>query len=356
MSSNTCDACGKQFTKPTFLRRHQVVHTKEKQFACDYCLRSFSQLSSLQRHKRSNHYQNEIVKSSSVLEDADQVAHQALTALRSLQSGMEAPSSHLSAELRETIPPRLGTSLMNQPSQRPVNKNFYVCELCGKEFCKVYDLMRHRRSHTKEKQYPCLECLKLFSEKSNLNKHKKRMHGKLQKHKPRNLSLQNLVLNRLYKCIYCGNIYMNKFNCRRHMLVHFSHRWSKNESKKIEIKAKNCESCGKSFKKANDLKRHMLTHSKIMSHTCNVCQKSFSLKTTLSRHMLVHKMHRLVINCQVCGKSYGSNTALRLHLRIHTGERPFICEICQQTFRTSGHRLEHMRAERHCSKPSPTLC
>ncbi|XP_014767291.2 zinc finger protein 43 [Drosophila ananassae] len=360
MSSNTCDTCGKQFSKPTFLRRHQVVHTKDKLFACDFCFRSFSQLSSLQRHKRSNHSENETLKCHSVVEDADQVVHQALTALRSLQSGMDAPSSHRSAkELPlscQLVELRPETSLMNQRSQLPVNKKYYVCDLCGKEFCQLHDLIRHRRSHPKEKAYPCLVCLKLFATKSYLIEHKKQMHRKVKKHKKEiNLPFQDHFFKRIYKCLYCEKMYKQKFNCRRHMLVHFSQRWFKNGTKKRKIINKNCETCGKSFKKSNDLKRHMLTHSRIRPQTCHVCQKSFSLKATLSRHMLVHQMQRLGVNCQVCGKSYSSKTALRLHLRIHTGERPFICEICQQTFRTSGHRLEHMRAERHRSKPTSTI-
>lgn len=359
MNSNTCNTCGKKFTKPTFLRRHLVVHTKDKLFACDFCFRCFSQLSSLQRHKRSNHSENETLKPPSVVEDADQVVHQALTALRSLQSGMEAPSSHRSE--KELPPPyqlelRPKTLLMNQLSHLPVIKNYYVCELCGKEFSQLYDLIRHRRSHPKEKRYPCLECLKLFATKSYLNEHKKQMHRKVKNHKTeKNLTYHDHFMKRIYKCLYCGKMFKQKYNCRRHMLVHFSKRWFKNGTKKVETISKNCKICGKSFKKSNDLKRHLLTHSRIRPHTCHVCQKSFSLKATLSRHMLVHQTQRLVVNCQVCGKSYSSNTALRLHLRIHTGERPFICEICEQTFRTSGHRLEHMRAERHRSKPTSTI-
>ncbi|KAH8330390.1 hypothetical protein KR067_002064 [Drosophila pandora] len=351
MSSNTCDTCGKQFSKPTFLRRHQVVHTKDKLFACDFCFRSFSQLSSLQRHNRSNHSEYETLKTPSVVEDADQVVHQALTALRSLQSGMEAPRSHRSA--KELPSP---CQLVALSSQLPVNKNYYVCEFCGKEFCQLYDLIRHRRSHPKEKAYPCLDCLKLYETKSSLNEHKKQMLRKVQKHKKENnLTGQDHLLKRIFKCLYCKKMYKQKFNCRRHMLVHFSQRWFKNGTKNRKIRTKNCDTCGKSFKKSNDLKRHMLTHSRIRPQTCHVCQKSFSLKVTLSRHMIVHQMQRLVVNCQVCGKSYSSKTALRLHLRIHTGERPFICEICQQTFRTSGHRLEHMRAERHRPKPPSTI-
>ncbi|KAH8383566.1 hypothetical protein KR009_009317 [Drosophila setifemur] len=378
MSSNTCSTCGKQFGKPALLQRHQVVHTKQKLFACDSCSRSFSQLSSLQRHKRNSHHPNDSSQSASVLEDADQVAKQALSALRSLQSGMEvvtnsqAPaeagkSTHQRTtieeeqppcqlvELRDTLYPTGQAKVLTlQRIQRSASRSYYVCEFCAKEFFKLYDIIRHRRSHTKEKPYPCRDCLKRFATQSKLNEHRKRLHRISQKRKIIRAP-HDIPLSRSYKCLYCSKMYVRKFNCRRHMLTHSRFLNKENKELKSRLTIKSCSSCGKTFKKSNDLSRHLLTHSQTKSHTCNLCQKSFTLKSTLHRHMQIHLRQRPAVNCQVCGKSYSSRTALTLHLRLHTGERPFQCEICQQTFRTSGHRLEHMRAERHSFKPTSTL-
>merc|ERR1712008_469951 len=52
-----CEICFKTFKKNWFLKRHSVVHTKEKPFACHFCGGRFSLKDSLRMHIKAKHEQ-----------------------------------------------------------------------------------------------------------------------------------------------------------------------------------------------------------------------------------------------------------------------------------------------------------
>ena len=52
-----CGVCFKSFRDNYKLKRHSVVHTKEKRFACLLCAGRFTQLESLRGHMKNQHQQ-----------------------------------------------------------------------------------------------------------------------------------------------------------------------------------------------------------------------------------------------------------------------------------------------------------
>ncbi|KAM4688473.1 zinc finger protein 40 [Discoglossus pictus] len=57
--------------------------------------------------------------------------------------------------------------------QKPKKLGKYICEYCNRACAKPSVLLKHIRSHTGERPYPCVTCGFSFKTKSNLYKHKK---------------------------------------------------------------------------------------------------------------------------------------------------------------------------------------
>ena len=55
--------------------------------------------------------------------------------------------------------------------------------------------------------------------------------------------------------------------------------------------------------------------------------------------------------CQLCQNSFADSSGLTRHMRTHTRENPYICEICNKRFRFIGnlkmHRITHETGKQH---------
>uniref|UniRef100_A0A8C4SP93 Zinc finger protein 40 n=1 Tax=Erpetoichthys calabaricus TaxID=27687 RepID=A0A8C4SP93_ERPCA len=68
---------------------------------------------------------------------------------------------------------QLSTFASHGSEQKPKKQGKYVCEYCKRACAKPSVLLKHIRSHTGERPYPCITCGFSFKTKSNLYKHKK---------------------------------------------------------------------------------------------------------------------------------------------------------------------------------------
>uniref|UniRef100_A0ABM0MCR9 Zinc finger protein 91-like n=1 Tax=Saccoglossus kowalevskii TaxID=10224 RepID=A0ABM0MCR9_SACKO len=82
-----------------------------------------------------------------------------------------------------------------------------------------------------------------------------------------------------------------------------------------------------------------------LGYRCTVCGRKFSVFEVYVEHERSHanEGERPFI-CDVCNLSFKSTGSLVAHKRIHTGEKPFQCNYCWKTFRQSATRNRHIKA------------
>ena len=136
----------------------------------------------------------------------------------------------------------------------------------------------------------------------------------------------------------------------------------------------NCDVCGKSFSRADNLKTHINSiHNALKDHKCDTCEKTFSTKTTLKYHVMAihkqlkphkcgscdkafvkkssldehvktyHKIQAEEYRCDECGKHYRSKIKLNMHKKsVHGEKKLFQCETCENSFPSSKRLLYHV--------------
>ncbi|XP_058021559.1 zinc finger protein 91-like [Ahaetulla prasina] len=227
----------------------------------------------------------------------------------------------------------------------------YKCLECGKNFSKSSHLISHKTTHSKEKPYICVQCGKAFRDNCALRSHQRNHNGE-----------------RPYKCLECGKTFTQSGNLASHKRIHTGEKPHKclqcgkgfrrnadlTSHKRIHTGEKpyKCMECGKSFTQGSHLTSHKFIHTGEKPYKCMECGKTFTQSSNLTSHQRIHK-GRKTYKCRECGMGFSENTSLTEHERIHMAEKPYKCMDCGKGFSLSDHLISH---EMTHSEEKPHTC
>ncbi|CRL07926.1 CLUMA_CG021004, isoform A [Clunio marinus] len=278
--------------------------------------------------------------------------------------------------------------------KRPHNLKTYECFFCGIRF-DGQDAWRRHDCQQKILRCEIENCGKSFVAISGFNQHIQHLH-KLPKlsrffcasckvsmvrteedFKKHLRECENNVISSAscqpITCEICGKLCPSQKSFAVHLLFHKNGE-TYTPPKKWKPKKKGifmCDSCGKSFEYARNLREHIQrmhkepdpnpiiytcdfcgktrTNRRLLSkhirnvHTsqptpCRVCGKIFRNKPLLQAHMIYHKDYKRIHFCPMCPEKppYVTAVALKRHQEsAHGLGQGYQCEICLETFRTT---------------------
>ena len=198
-------------------------------------------------------------------------------------------------------------------------KRSFKCDICDREFVRLYCLKRHAKTHTGERPFLCDVCGKAFIQKNDLIKHKRIHTGE-----------------RPFQCDVCKSTFISTDGLEKHKRIHTGKR------------PFSCDECKKAFSHKSNLIKHKKVHTGERPFSCDECEKAFTQKKTLTAHKRTHTGER-PSQCSVCMKSFGRADTLRDHMKTHGDEYPFKGTECGKGFLRKSHLDDHTFS--HSSPP-----
>ncbi|KAJ8342558.1 hypothetical protein SKAU_G00324860 [Synaphobranchus kaupii] len=368
-----CSLCNKVFQNSSNLNRHIRSHG-DKLFKCDECDKMFSRKESLKQHISYKHSKNEPDVEYRYKCCTCEKAFRVENALKF--HNCRTDDKTFQCEICSRF---FSTNSNLSKHKKKHGEKLYSCEICNKMFYRKDVMQDHQRRHivgpkhvkreeleangeegTKYRKEPsaCPICGKVFSCRSNMNKHLL-THG-----------------DKKYTCEICGRRFFRVDVLRDHIHVHFKDIALMDEQEREDFIRKigisvddsdcnsdedeaeddpdnhkySCKKCQVTFARGREYLKHIMELHKERGYGCVICNRRFALKATYNAHLVIHReqlpdpaVQRYIHPCEMCGRIFNSIGNLERHKIIHTGVKSHSCDQCGKSFARKDMLKEHLR-------------
>ncbi|XP_071450201.1 zinc finger protein 271-like [Hetaerina americana] len=323
-----CRLCGKGFCRKEHAQRHMSLHVGEKPFQCEACMKPFTRKEHLARHQRCHHPEAFIKLEDSYShgneeKDPNEVENGNKT---DMANGGSDSQSNMAIHQSEA---QTGKAAMME-AMKAMPKKPYECEICIRAFSRREHLVRHRRSHFREQ-------MKAASLTLSSSRQVVRIEDDPEMTMP--TSVVDTVIEGLddqekvsYSCPYCTL----GFSCKEQLDRHRSRMHPLAEAVSAMIPQSD-EALADLYGDGNSSPNggrspsppHLVSENASCemvagrrdaakeAFSCVLCPQTFSRKENLERHLKsVHAgLKPYVCNC--CGKRFGRAEQCRKHENRH---------------------------------------
>lgn len=353
----SCTHCGKHFYREIYCRLHsvhcpsapvipEVKIQKRTSYPCLHCPRVFTK----KYHQEKHHYGHEAntlllcTQCGQYFGTNKYKSHKKNCLNIELNPGSSSSQSDLDKGTAQTSLQPLSTAL---PSKK--TRVWFKCDHCNQTFRYKSLLLRHVVSHTGLQPYICVHCGKRFKTQNLCTLHESSCQqlSEVKESKVEPESVKQSVTvpkaegDKKYNCRFCTRTFMKARNLRRHILTH------------NEVNPYRCKACDSCFSRYDHLKVHQ-THCKRDRTRLEVCIPKISLddvgKGWQAKYGLESLKKQDTFDCQTCSKSFSTQSMLARHNSVFHLAGSFKCAGCSSSFMHQSSLGKHLKRKRTCAR------
>lgn len=375
-----CDFCSRRFRKKANLMNHMVAHQSDRPHSCNLCGVRYIRKCDLMNHLKIHAYvpETETFEEEQIGEDSDgekivrrrlkPVIRKKKTKLKIKEEYMdifetadekpikynyaeedmrmmEEMENNVRTDFHEYLPSNSGMREQRYPVTDP--KKPFVCQHCGVGFAREKALASHSRMHAGDSPFECNKCGEMFWDIDLMREHQRSKHagGMAKGDEDMEDDEEDYSDDGKYGeffCSTCGLSFHRQENLKRHQRIHIKEEYVEGSDF-----GHVCNVCGESFQEALDLLAHAEVHARGIDLRCMICGETCPTEELLAEHVQAKHGKNLPPNtCLMCGRTCRDKRTLLKHSFEHNKEKVFGCSKCPKTFHNKARLKRHMLSHR----------